>query len=157
MERCIISFFIGTALILGGCATLKEPPPLEDVFAIDPAAKGVLAQAANQFSKKHPHGESGFLVLSANKEAFMWRLALIDEATQSIDAQYFIFQNDEAGILVFDRLLKAADRGVRVRLLVDDIAFAAKDRNKKGEVNTSPFSLRDTTDVFLSSCPTVPE
>jgi len=160
-----IYFLIETSLILGGCATLKEPPPLEDVFAIDPAAKGLLAQAANQFSKKHPHGESGFVILSKNKEAFMWRLALIDEAIQSIDAQYFIFQNDETGILLFDRLLKAADRGVRVRLLVDDIAFAAKDRNiaaialhpnfdikifNPGNVRNSLLGLTAATDFLLN-------
>jgi putative cardiolipin synthase len=94
-----------------------------------PAAKGSLAKAAGQFVKKYPNNESGFLILSENREALLWRLALIDEAIQSVDAQYFIFRNDEAGILLFDRLLKAADRGVRIRLLVDDIAFAAKDRN----------------------------
>jgi putative cardiolipin synthase len=165
MRSFCIYFLIGTSLLLGGCATLKEPPPQDAVFAIEPAAKGILAQAANQFSQKHPNGESGFLILSANKEAFMWRLALIDEATQSIDAQYFIFQNDEAGILMFDRLLKAADRGVRVRLLVDDIAFAAKDRNiaaiarhpnfdikifNPGNVRNSLFGLTAATDFLLN-------
>lgn len=59
----------------------------------------------------------------------MLNLTLNDHATVSIDAQYFIWQADAVGRLLFDRLLKAADRGVRVRLLVDDLIFTPKDRN----------------------------
>jgi len=49
------------------------------------------------------------------------RLDLIDAADRTIDVQYFIWQNDPSGILIIDRLLAAADRGVRVRALVDDV------------------------------------
>jgi putative cardiolipin synthase len=163
--KSIISFFIGTALILGGCATLKVPPSVEDVYSMAPAAKGDLAQAAGQFGEKYTQGESGFLIISRNKEAFEWRLALIDEAVQSIDAQYFIWQKDETGTLLFDRLLKAADRGVRVRLLVDDMVFAGKDRNiaaiarhpnfdikifNPGNVRNSLFGLTAASDFLLN-------
>ena len=79
-----------------------------------------------------PKGKWRFLLLTPNDDAFRWRLALIDHATQSIDAQYFIWQNDETGALLFDRLLKAADRGVRVRLLVDDFLFCGHIKFKKG-------------------------
>ncbi len=48
-------------------------------------------------------------------------MALIDLATRSIDVQYFIWKNDEIGNLVFNRMLQAADRGVKVRIIVDDI------------------------------------
>ena len=74
-------------------------------------------------------GQSSFMLLEGNKEALDWRLALCDHATRSIDIQYFIWRNDETGNLLFTRLLAAADRGVRVRLLVDDLALAAKDQN----------------------------
>jgi putative cardiolipin synthase len=79
-------------------------------------------------TKNYAPAQSGFLLLSHNREAFNWRLALVDHATESIDVQYFIWQNDEIGRLLFDRLLKAADRGVRVRMLVDDLVFAPTDR-----------------------------
>ena len=69
------------------------------------------------------------MLLSRNNDALNWRLALADHATTSIDAQYFIWQSDETGALLFNRLLRAADRGVRLRLLVDDIALAAMDRD----------------------------
>ena len=166
MRTFYISFLIGVSLfLLSGCATLKEPPPLDDVYSMGPAANGNLAQAAEKFTKKYTLGESGFLILSENKEAFMWRLALVDEAVQSIDAQYFIFQNDETGNLLFERLLKAADRGVRVRLLVDDFAFAGKDRDiaaitrhpnfdikifNPGNVRNSLFGLTAATDFLLN-------
>ena len=49
------------------------------------------------------------------------RIDLIEAADTSIDVQYFIWQNDPTGILVIEKLLQAADRGVRVRALVDDV------------------------------------
>ncbi len=164
-ETRLISLLISLILTLGGCATLKVPPPTPDVFSMAPAPTGMLAQVSEQFASAHASDESGFLVLASNREAFEWRLALIDEAVQSIDAQYFIWQNDETGILLFDRLLKAADRGVRVRLLVDDIFFVGKDRNmaaialhpnfdikifNPGNVRNSVFGITETSDFLLN-------
>jgi putative cardiolipin synthase len=117
-------------IIISGCATLKYPPPsTPEVYSLPPANSGLLAEVSSKFAEIHPAGQSGFLLLTPNNVAFRWRLALIDHATESIDAQYFIWQSDETGVLLFERLLKAADRGVRVRLLVDDLLFAAKDHN----------------------------
>jgi putative cardiolipin synthase len=115
-------------VIFTGCTTLKPPPPTPNVYSLAPAASGVLAEVSNEFANTHELGQSGFMMLQPNDEALKWRLALIDHAVKSIDAQYFIWQSDETGRLLFDRLLKAADRGVRVRLLVDDLVFAPTDR-----------------------------
>ena len=49
-----------------------------------------------------------------------WRTILADSAEKSIDAQYFLWKNDEAGKVMMQRLMAAADRGVRVRVLIDD-------------------------------------
>jgi putative cardiolipin synthase len=115
---------------ISGCATLPyPPPPAPKVHSLPPAERGTLAEVALKFAETHDDEQSGFLLLSPNDVAFRWRLALIDHAVDSIDVQYFIWQRDEAGLLLFERLLKAADRGVRVRLLVDDLLFAAKDRS----------------------------
>jgi putative cardiolipin synthase len=78
------------------------------------------------------------------------RLDLIEAAEASIDVQYFIWQNDPSGILVIDRLLAAADRGVRVRALVDDVQLEglvpkinAITRHPNIEVRIfNPFSVR---------------
>ena len=126
-KPCIL--LVIAAVLAGGCATLAEPPITPDVYSMPPAAAGKPAEFALQFERSNATGQSGFLVLEHNEEAMNWRLALIDHATVSIDAQYFIWQADAAGRLLFDRLLKAADRGVRVRVLADDLVFAPKDRS----------------------------
>ena len=98
-------------LILGGCSTLTYPPPLTPaVKSLPPAASGAIAEAAHRFTQTHPSNQSGFLALIDNQQAFTWRLALVDHAVQSIDVQYFIWRKDAAGSMLFDRLLKAADR-----------------------------------------------
>ncbi|MGB5985548.1 MAG: hypothetical protein WBG37_09610 [Desulfobacterales bacterium] len=81
---------------------------------------------ADRFAGIHAESFSGFLLLNRNDDAFNWRLALIDRATTAIDVQYFIWQDDAAGLLLFQRLMKAAGRGVRVRMLVDDLGFAGR-------------------------------
>jgi putative cardiolipin synthase len=130
MQKNYAVIIIGCLLVISGCATLKYPPPPSlKVYSLPPATSGTLFEVSTKFTENFPTGQSGFLLIAHNDVAFRSRLALIDHATQSIDAQYFIWQNDETGILLFTRLLEAADRGVRVRLLVDDILFAAKDRS----------------------------
>ena len=116
-------------LIVSGCTTLRTPPPTPNVYSLPPTTSGTLAEVSLKVSRTYAPGQSGFLLLAHNQEALKWRLALIDNATVSIDAQYFIWQADATGKLLFNRLLKAADRGVRVRLLVDDLILSPKDRN----------------------------
>ena len=73
-------------------------------------------------------GLSGFALLKENAEALKWRLAMIDHAERSIDMQYYLWERDEAGLLLIGRLLDAAERGVRVRVLVDDFLFHGDER-----------------------------
>jgi len=65
-------------------------------------------------------GRSGIHALSDAFDAFAARMVLASEAQRSIDAQYFIWQDDRVGMLLFQALWQAAARGVRVRLLLDD-------------------------------------
>jgi phosphatidylserine/phosphatidylglycerophosphate/cardiolipin synthase-like enzyme len=67
-----------------------------------------------------PEGETGVLMLERGASALIARAWLLENATQRIDAQYFIFASDNTGLVVTDALLRAAKRGVKVRLLVDD-------------------------------------
>jgi cardiolipin synthase C len=78
---------------------------------------------------EHP-GLSGFSLLSHGREAFIVRLAAIDLAERSLDMQYYIWDGDTTGRIILDRVMMAADRGVRVRLLVDDPYYKASDRVK---------------------------
>jgi putative cardiolipin synthase len=69
----------------------------------------------------HGPEASGFELLDSNEAGLRWRLALIDSAQHAIDVQYYLWYGDTAGRLLAQRLLDAADRGVKVRMLVDDL------------------------------------
>jgi cardiolipin synthase C len=75
--------------------------------------------------------ESGFYLLTDNTDAFVARLALILKARHSLDIQYYIIHRDASSQMLGYALLEAADRGVRVRVLVDDIDLSGKDQNLK--------------------------
>jgi putative cardiolipin synthase len=74
----------------------------------------------------HP-GLSGVFALPDGRDAFAARVLLADAAERTLDARYYIWQNDLSGGLLFDALRRAADRGVRVRLLLDDNDTAGLD------------------------------
>src|SRR6478672_11464348 len=75
-----------------------------------------LGQFFGPAADEHP-GQSGFSLLSHGREAFIVRLALADLAERSLDMQYYSWDGDTTGRIIVDRVMKAADRGVRVRLL----------------------------------------
>jgi putative cardiolipin synthase len=75
---------------------------------------------------EHP-GLSGFSLLSHGREAFIVRLALADLAERSLDMQYFVWDGDTTGRIIIERVMQAADRGVKVRLLVDDPYYKSSD------------------------------
>ena len=74
---------------------------------------------------EHP-GKSGLYVLEKGGEALLARGWLADRAVKSIDVQYFIWANDNIGKLAAEALLRAADRGVHVRVIVDDLLINAE-------------------------------
>ncbi|WP_109124408.1 phospholipase D family protein [Dyella sp. C11] len=75
------------------------------------------------------HGtDSGLRLISDSNDALLARIALADRAKHSLDLQYYMFHSDATGGLLAQRLLAAADRGVRVRLLLDDLHVAGDDK-----------------------------
>ena len=74
----------------------------------------------------HP-GQSGLHSLADAHDAIAARLVLADAAQRSLDVQYFIWNKDLVGKVLIERLLRAADRGVRVRLLLDDLGTMPSD------------------------------
>jgi len=72
---------------------------------------------------------SGVLVLDKGEEALLARAWLADHARQSIEVQYFIWSTDNIGILASEALLRAAERGVKVRVIVDDLMIDAPDKS----------------------------
>lgn len=81
-------------------------------------SEGVGAQLA-PYLEAHP-GESGIALLQHGPAALLARAVLADLAARSIDVQYYIYEDDLTGLLLTQKLLEAADRGVRVRVLLDD-------------------------------------
>jgi putative cardiolipin synthase len=72
-------------------------------------------------------GESGLVALHDGRDSFAARVLLADTATRTLDVQYYIWRNDLSGTILFEALRRAADRGVRVRLLLDDNNTAGLD------------------------------
>jgi len=123
--------FIIVATVLGsflmhGCATLPEDFERPVSHAYTDTDDTRWGQARRDEIAAHP-GSSGFLLLGNGLDAFVARAVLAHIAERSIDAQYYLLHNDLVGALFIDQLLKAADRGVRVRLLVDDMDLGGRD------------------------------
>ena len=95
-------------------------------------------------------GRSGVVPLPDGHDAFAARALLADAAERTLDLQYYIWHNDMSGTLLFTALRRAADRGVRVRLLLDDnnttgldALLAALDAHPNIEVRLfNPFKAR---------------
>jgi putative cardiolipin synthase len=121
------------ALALAGCATTAVPPaavpaaPLPVQKAAPPGATGPLAGLEQSLAKSHGPERSGFHLLDSNEDGLRWRVALIDSARHSLDVQYYVWWADESGELLMRRLVQAADRGVKVRLVVDDLTTLLED------------------------------
>lgn len=81
--------------------------------------------------------QSGFYLLSNNADALVARLALTSVAEHTLDIQYYIFHNDASGHLLAFNIIQAADRGVHVRVLIDDINMSGKDASLN-LLNTHP-------------------
>jgi putative cardiolipin synthase len=115
-----------TLLVLGGCAVVPENAGRIESRAYADTRDTALGKLSRERSGGHP-GQSGFRLLGSGLDAFVARAVLAQRAERGIDAQYYLLHNDLTGRLFVDQLLKAADRGVRVRLLVDDMDLGGRD------------------------------
>jgi putative cardiolipin synthase len=104
-------------------------------------------------------GNSGYRIIPVGADGFLMRMQMIQAAERSLDLQYFIFRGDETGRLLTDAVLHAADRGVRVRILIDDGETEAGDGQIKAlEAHPSveirifnPFKYRGHTKLFRAA------
>jgi putative cardiolipin synthase len=107
--------------MLCGCAGLPPgadyPKPASAAFAHpeDTRLGREFADAAREHGR-----DSAFRIINAGVDGFQLRMQMIDAAQSALDLQYFIFRGDETGRMLTDGLQRAADRGVRIRVLVDD-------------------------------------
>lgn len=95
-------------------AEAYTPDPWEPAFE-----HSRLTRAVSPLVENHP-GHSGIHSLEDGLDAFAARYLLMGMAEKTLDIQYYIWQNDMSGRLLFSAVLEAAERGVKVRLLLDD-------------------------------------
>ena len=113
-------------LLLAGCASIPLDTPKDASYAIADTSDSREALKVAEWLGGRTD-VNGFYPLIKGFDAFGARLALMDVAEYSIDAQYFLMKPDNAGLVFGGKLLEAADRGVRVRFLLDDIFTTVDD------------------------------
>jgi cardiolipin synthase C len=127
-HTCMLAgLVLATAVFSSGCAPAPLDYPRTASWAIQNHQNSRLGRELEPQLAAHP-SQSGFRLLSNGPDALATRLALIDGAEQTLDAQYFLLEDDAVGDLVLDRMLAAAGRGVRVRILIDDWYQVGQDR-----------------------------
>jgi len=120
MCRIVSCAVAALAALIAGCASL---PPLEgrsETSALAETAGTRLGRAVATGVAAHP-GMTGIHLLPEPHDAFAARVVLAAAAERSLDAQYYIWNGDQVGYQLFEALWQAAERGVRVRLLLDDL------------------------------------
>ncbi len=124
-RRLCAALALALAAALAGCGTLPPAVGKVESRALPPPAEGPLVDIARAST---PPGElSGFRLLPLGSFALDARLQLIQRASHSLDVQYYIIEDDATGRLFLRSLRDASLRGVRVRLLVDDLLTAQTD------------------------------
>ncbi|MCJ8189975.1 phospholipase D-like domain-containing protein [Sphingomicrobium aestuariivivum] len=129
--RILVILLVAVAAILLLRVTARAVWALPDtpMTVAEDAAPERASLVARLVERELPaDGEGNFVrLLDDGRDAFAVRIMSVDKAAQSIDAQYYIWHADTTGWMMLDRLLEAARRGVRVRLLVDDNGIAGMD------------------------------
>lgn len=114
------------AICMTACASLPTDIPREASHALADTNGTRLGRMTSEEAAAHP-GLSGAHLLSRGQDAFLARLALAEAAERSLDVQYYIWRNDSTGRILLHHLVLAAERGIRVRLLIDDLGTAPND------------------------------
>ena len=124
----VIGVIASSTFILGSCSSI----PTKMVDTSQPVSKyyqdSKLAKILDTVTMGHDD-KSGFILLRKGSRALHERLYLADIAEHTIDAQYYIWNSDKSGKLLLQRLIQAGDRGVSVRIILDD--FSIGDRNEQ--------------------------
>ena len=136
--------------LLAGCATKLpvDPERRSSTAFAEPSVTELGGFFASEI-EAHP-GKSGVILVSTGEWGFRSRAGLANQAEKTIDVQYYIWETDTAGSILAERLLRAADRGVRVRMLLDhvttkdtDFKFAQVAQHPNIEIRVfNPFANR---------------
>ena len=125
MKKNII-LVITLLFFLTSCASLPKDYPRTSSVAISNYKTTKIGRLFEQATAKHP-GKSGFKLIPHGQDAFTARIAMVRLAQKSLDLQYYLWHSDKVGLILASEVLKAADRGVKVRILIDDIEQGGRD------------------------------
>ena len=136
-------------LLIASCATLPKDYPRTESTAFQLHESTSIGKELAGLAAQHP-GESGVAIIRHGRRAFTARVVLADLAEKTLDVQYFLWEPDATGRILGDHLIRAADRGVRVRVLIDDVnlkdrdaGIAALDAHPNVEIRLfNPFAHR---------------
>ena len=107
-------------LSLSACSTLPKQEKIKPEYAYDIETQDTdLSKIITPLKNQNPE-LTGYHVLYDPLEAIAARINLIEKAQKTLDLQYYIWDNDKIGSLALYKIIEAADRGVKVRLLIDD-------------------------------------
>jgi putative cardiolipin synthase len=132
------------------CSQLPKSHDAEKSTAITGTEDTALGKRSSAVRREHPQ-QSRLIPLQDGVDAFYMRMALTEAAERSLDIQYFLWHKDLTGQILLKSVLDAADRGVRVRLLLDDLdnqeldqAFYALDTHENISIRLyNPFTTRN--------------
>ena len=150
--KCVVVCIVAAILILvviGWCSRLPSLDGRTVSTAMFDTDDTRLGKSISPKVAAHP-GLSGIYPLADSRDAFAARAGVAEASERTLDIQYYIWEKDMTGTLLFEALYRAADRGVRVRLLLDDNTtsgldsiLAALDAQPNIEVRLfNPFVIR---------------
>ncbi len=150
MYRILAWAVVAIASLVTGCASLPPLAGRTETSALTDTTGTRLGRAVAPALAANPD-KTGVYALPDPHDAFAARVLLAMTAEKSLDVQYFIWHGDQVGYLLFEALWQAAGRGVRVRLLLDDLntagfdpVIAALDAHPNIEVRLyNPVVIRD--------------
>ena len=128
INKILLTLFI---TLISACASLPGNTQQEPSYAFNKASTmdtrlATVVMKREQAGMGKP-GETGIHLLDSGHDAFVARAVLAQKADKTLDVQYYLYHHDLSGKILLAQLLDAADRGVRVRLLVDDMDLAKAD------------------------------
>jgi len=125
MNRYIL-YMILVSIFMGCATSIPQEYHYPSSKALKNYNSTTLWQIFGKESQKY-HGLSGFHLLAYGDRALTARVAMADMAEKSLDIQYYLWHPDKSGLLLAGHILRAADRGVKIRILLDDIGLEGRD------------------------------
>ena len=127
MKRALHVTLIVLLISAAGCATIDYDYPRQEAYFLPDTSDTYFGELIEPAVAQQTPDHSGFYPMNDGIDALTARLLLAEKAEKSIDVQYYLIKNDIVGRIFIYSLLQAADRGVRVRLLVDDMFTSGYD------------------------------